>query len=139
MVIEARKQGVSDGQIDEAAENEHAKGALIDVIVASRTEAGTRVLQLQNLGISALRKRASADGVDEVCVDQALDSDSPKAALISLLTAGGETRIGHQPVVPNILDSSSRSRPHFGSSSGRDSTNSVSRIAAAEEGSGSST
>ena len=41
--------------------------------------------QLQNLRLKQLRRRAGAEGLDEDSIDDALDSDNPKASLIDLV------------------------------------------------------
>ena len=48
--------------------------------------------ELESLRLKALEKRAVAEGVDADAVEDALDEDSPKAALIDLIVAAVQQR-----------------------------------------------
>ena len=109
-----RKRAISDGvdedAMEEAADGDSEKKALIELIVGQQptaaepecegsfdanaaTEAALH-WQVQGLGmkVSALRKRATADGVDEVAMEEAADGGNEKQALIDLIAARDSTR-----------------------------------------------
>eukprot|EP01043_Picozoa_sp_COSAG02_P098984 COSAG02_NODE_35108_length_473_cov_4.262032_1_plen_65_part_10 len=48
--------------------------------------------ELEALRVKALEQRALADGVDADAIEDALDEDNPKAALIELIVAAAQQR-----------------------------------------------
>ena len=106
----AEKKGVDAAKLDDALEADNAKEGLIKLIVevecsldkveevnaaaaASATAAAdvaakqnaALTAELQGLRISALQKRATADGVDSSRLDAALDADNAKEEVIKLI------------------------------------------------------
>ena len=106
----AEKKGVDATKLDDALEADNAKEGLIKLIVevecsldkveevnaaaaASATAAAdvaakqnaALTAELQGLRISALQKRATADGVDSSRLDAALDADNAKEEVIKLI------------------------------------------------------
>ena len=87
--------GIDEGQVDDAMDSDEPKAQLIELLVkrhVSMPGAGNaRVAELrrelQELTVSKLVKRATADGVLEKQVEAAVDSDDPKSALVELVLA----------------------------------------------------
>eukprot|EP01049_Picozoa_sp_SAG25_P018653 SAG25_NODE_5470_length_654_cov_1.371171_1_plen_183_part_10 len=56
-----------------------------DAVVASSAEPPQPSSELHNMKVTALHKRALAEGVDPAVAEEALDNDDPKAALIDVI------------------------------------------------------
>eukprot|EP01052_Picozoa_sp_SAG31_P043431 SAG31_NODE_7230_length_1748_cov_21.537902_1_plen_380_part_10 len=111
----ARELGLDEERVDEAEDSDDPRAVLIDLLVSaalSREPAASEpapddvarsVLrsQLQELKISALRKRARELGCDEQKVDAAGDSDDPHTALIDLLVSASSTAEEQGPIERN--------------------------------------
>ena len=105
----ARAEGVSTNTLAEADDEDDPKTAVIEMLVTAakerwavetkaataeaktarakaETEASLRA-ELAQLKLSALKKRARAEGLDEDSVDDIDDAADPKAAIIDLLVA----------------------------------------------------
>ena len=68
--------------------------------------AGTRVdlhAELSGLRLKALQARAAAEGIDEGAIDDALEADRPKQALVELVVQHTSRRIGSQGPPERIL------------------------------------
>ena len=117
LAAQARAEGVDDIKVDEALDSNNPKAALISLILSVRRAARSAdaarsqalETQLKELGVSSLRKRAAACGVDSDSIDQALDSSSPKHTLIQLILSAPSAPT---PGTSNVLPA--RSKPHFG-------------------------
>ena len=73
------------GQLDEAMDSDTPKAALIELLLQHLLDQKVLRSELQELRITEVRKRAVAEGVGSEMLDEALDSDDPKDALIELL------------------------------------------------------
>ena len=105
----ARAEGVDGDAVDALDDEDDPKAAAIEISVAAakerwaveakvatteaeadrakaETEASLRA-ELAQLKLSALKKRARAEGLDEDSVDDIDDAADPKAAIIDLLVA----------------------------------------------------
>jgi predicted DNA binding CopG/RHH family protein len=105
----ARAEGVNGDAVDALDDEDDPKAAAIEISVAAakerwaveakvatteaeadrakaETEASLRA-ELAQLKLSALKKRARAEGLDEDSVDDIDDAADPKAAIIDLLVA----------------------------------------------------
>ena len=79
--------------IEAAMESDNAKAALVELLlrqhayVATAEDAAQQVLrdQLNALGLLALQKRAASAGIAEEDVEDAMDGDDPKSALVELI------------------------------------------------------
>jgi hypothetical protein len=95
----ATADGVLEKQVEAAVDSDDPKSALVELVMAlpepdaepdavgvvvKSTDHALRV-ELGGLKPTALRKRALSEGIDEGQVDDAMDSDEPKAQLIELL------------------------------------------------------
>ena len=95
----AAAQTVDEDAIDEAADGDDEKAALIELILqtdlTSSDPSGLTELraELSAMKMSQLRKRSAADGVDEEAIDEAADGEDEKGKLIELLL------LAHQPPV----------------------------------------
>eukprot|EP01043_Picozoa_sp_COSAG02_P030494 COSAG02_NODE_1948_length_10297_cov_13.589429_2_plen_224_part_00 len=81
----AASVGVSANQIEDARDSDDPKGELIKLIVGQRAPAGPTRAELQVLDVKGLRTKATAAGVPDDAIEDARDSDDPKAALINLI------------------------------------------------------
>eukprot|EP01046_Picozoa_sp_COSAG06_P040896 COSAG06_NODE_5002_length_3796_cov_33.444414_1_plen_655_part_10 len=90
----ARELGVDVDAMDDAADTDDPKAALIALIVAASPGAEPAVHtdpmdalkeELAGLKISALNRKARELGVDVDAMDDAADTDDPRAALIALI------------------------------------------------------
>eukprot|EP01048_Picozoa_sp_COSAG05_P015061 COSAG05_NODE_1770_length_4114_cov_1.871113_2_plen_673_part_00 len=90
----AQADGVSVDALEEAEDSDNPKSAVIKLLLGvqppdqntTKTAAEASLRQeLSALKIAALHKRARAVGIDQDQLDDVLDTDSPKDALISLL------------------------------------------------------
>ena len=61
--------------------------------------------QLQSLRLKQLRHRAGAEGLDDDAIEDALDGDNPKAALIDLLVEREAARGPTERVLSTLEDS----------------------------------
>ena len=86
----ARAEGVGDDLVEEALDSAEPKSALIDLIVrfaeeqALGDDADLRI-ELEGMRLAALQARAAAEHIGEDAVDDALEADNPKAALVALI------------------------------------------------------
>lgn len=85
----AKAAGISDDQLDEADDSGDAKNAIIALIVginsAELDAQAALIAGLEEMRVSQLKKRASADGVSMAAIEAADDEDDPKAAVIQLI------------------------------------------------------
>ena len=107
----ARDAGVDGELLDDATDADDPKAAVIALLMTlckpPAADDGAAALQTELEGLSPkeLRGRAKAANVDADDLDDAIDSDDPKAALIALLLA-------HVSSSSTTADD----RPHFGTS-----------------------
>ena len=88
----AKAAGADEPAVEEALDAGDPRAALIDLILRHSSapgDAATAELraQLATLKQGALAKRAREAGVDEADVEEALDADDPKEALVALILA----------------------------------------------------
>ena len=84
----AVKEGIATGAIDDAMESDKPKDALITHLKALLPAAGRfESLDLPSMKMSELTELCEAEGVDDSTVDEAMDEDDPKQAVINLLMA----------------------------------------------------
>ena len=89
----ARAAGVPEDTLDDAVDSDDPKASLISVLIERHTAASTEGSwedreyrsELEGLRYKELRARAKEANADQDEVDDAIDSDDPKAALIDLL------------------------------------------------------
>ena len=88
---QAAAAGVSPGALDDAIDCDQPKAALIKLLqgLASPAASAGAALrtELSRLKLSALSKRAATAGSPAAAVDEATDSDDPRAALMQLIVA----------------------------------------------------
>ena len=103
--------GVDEDAMEEAADGDDEKSALVQLILSCQTSGGedARLTELRSelsaLKLSALRKRAVAQGMDEDEMEAAADGEDEKGMLIAALLA--------QPAPATAA--AADNRPHFGS------------------------
>eukprot|EP01046_Picozoa_sp_COSAG06_P036378 COSAG06_NODE_4005_length_4669_cov_393.186652_4_plen_219_part_01 len=119
--------GVTEEQVDEAEDADDHRSALVDLVLArelppqreqasgdkeavaigSAPEHGPHSMrvQLQSLRLKQLRHRAGAEGLDDDAIEDALDGDNPKAALIDLLVEREAARGRTERVLSTLEDS----------------------------------
>ena len=83
-LIEQNQASTDSGQAEAEAEAALAAAAAAVAAASEAAEAALRA-ELSGLKLTELRKRALADGADSSEVDEALDSDDPKAGLAALV------------------------------------------------------
>ena len=102
----AKGAGVSEDELENALDSDDPKVTLIDLLVecltAGSTEDQELRSELEGLRLRELRARAKRVNIDQDEVDDATDSDDPKAAIIELL-------VRHGPGSESAYD-----RRHFG-------------------------
>ena len=84
----AAAEGIDDGRIEAARDQENAKAGLVALIMEHHTHLD--VGQLRSMKKSALLERAKADGVDGTAIDDARDVDEDNGnneAVIALIIA----------------------------------------------------
>eukprot|EP01052_Picozoa_sp_SAG31_P029721 SAG31_NODE_2978_length_4831_cov_236.467033_2_plen_844_part_00 len=86
---QAKDEGVSDDEVENALDSDDPKSSLIDLLVerhaAELTEDDKLRSELEGMRIRELRARAIEVGVDQDDVDDAIDNSNPKTALVALL------------------------------------------------------
>ena len=89
----AAAEGLDEDAVEDALEAEIPKAALMELLIKHAASKGPtdRVLalrqELEGLRLTALQQRAEQEGVDAAAVEDAMDTDAPKSALITLLAA----------------------------------------------------
>ena len=89
----ATAEGCDASDVDDAMDSDDPKAALIELLVKCSSGGGAGEsdeqlrAELQGMRVMALHKRALSDGADETAVDGAMDSDDPKAELVTLILA----------------------------------------------------
>ena len=84
----ARAEGASAEQLDDAADADDPKAAVIELLLALSHDASDGAelrAELEALRLKELRQRARAEGFATEALDHAADSDDPKAAMVELL------------------------------------------------------
>ena len=92
----AAAEGVGEEQLAAAVDSDDPKAELIALLLDSHAAAAgaadVRVAalrrELEGLKMTALQRRASAEGHSEEALEGAVDCENPRAALIELLAAG---------------------------------------------------
>jgi hypothetical protein len=110
----ATSDGVSEADLEGALESADPKAALIELLLkqhasaASADDAAQQALrsELDGLKLMALQKRAAGAGVSDDDVEDAMETDDPKQAVIDLLL---------QQQHRSKTDAPASDRPHFGS------------------------
>ena len=87
---QAKAEGAEPEQLEDAADADDPKAAVIELLLALRapsSAAGDGALRadLEGLRLKELRQRARAEGVAADEMEEAADSDEPKAAMVELL------------------------------------------------------
>ena len=86
--LERSAEGASAEQLDDAADADDPKAAVIELLLALSHDASDGAelrAELEALRLKALRQRARAEGFGTEALDHAADSDDPKAAMVELL------------------------------------------------------
>jgi hypothetical protein len=110
---ELKKRALADGagqdEIDEADDAADPRSALVELIVAAAdtalrndvgkdAEADTAAELRSELGglnkLSQLKKRAVAEGVSQDEIEEAIDADEPRVALVELIVAAAAVSVG---------------------------------------------
>ena len=92
----AAEATIADALVDDAMESDAPKSALISLLTKhatakrGRDESARLRSELAGLKLVELRQRALAEGVGGAEVEDALESDRPKAAVIELLVGNGD-------------------------------------------------
>ena len=86
---QAKAEGAEPEQLEDAADADDPKAAVIELLLALRassaaSDGGLRA-ELEGLRLKELRQRARAEGVAADEMEEAADSDEPKAAMVELL------------------------------------------------------
>ena len=106
----AEGAGVSEDQLEGAIDSNEPKATLINLLVeilttSSKNDQDLRS-ELEGLRLKELRTRAKRANIEQDDVDDAVDSDDPKAAMVELL-------LWHTPDAAGASTLSS-DKPHFG-------------------------
>ena len=88
----ARDSGVDSTLLEDAADSDDPKSAVIELLIADQlSSAGPSEVdlraELELLRLKELRGRAKAAGISTDALEDAADSDDPKSAVIELLTS----------------------------------------------------
>eukprot|EP01048_Picozoa_sp_COSAG05_P026351 COSAG05_NODE_7146_length_850_cov_1.210386_2_plen_219_part_01 len=121
----ASAEGIDEAQLEDAMDGNDPKGALIGLVLERHRPDGTGEdeaamhrsvrTELQTMRVAALHKRAVSDNVEPASIEDAMDSDNVKAALVELIVAQvGGGAAGGSEGKPSL------SKPHFGNSRGTD-------------------
>ena len=92
----AMEATIADALVDDAMESDAPKSALLSLLMkhatakSGRDESARLRSELAGLKLLELRQRALAEGVGGAEVEDALESDRPKAAVIELLVGNGD-------------------------------------------------
>eukprot|EP01052_Picozoa_sp_SAG31_P018719 SAG31_NODE_1338_length_8731_cov_14.189643_1_plen_1748_part_10 len=108
----AREAGIDADELEDAIDADDPKAAVIELLMshvetsAPEVDNDTALRQeLEGLRLKELRKRAIENGLDADELEEAIDADDPKAAVIQLLLAHEQVAQSRPP----------RDRSHFGS------------------------
>jgi hypothetical protein len=105
----ARDAGVDADSLEDTTDSDDPKAAVIELLMvrykplAADDRKAAHRAELEGLRLKELRKRAKAAGIDADDLEDTIESDDPKAAVIQLLLVHGESS-------PEQADN----RPHFG-------------------------
>eukprot|EP01045_Picozoa_sp_COSAG04_P003103 COSAG04_NODE_122_length_24803_cov_180.609415_5_plen_2220_part_00 len=97
----AKTEGVDDELVEEALDSADPKSALIDLILrfsddeplGNEEHDPELRSELEAMRLKALQARAAAEGIGEDAVDDALEGDNPKAALVALILEHAAKRV----------------------------------------------
>eukprot|EP01045_Picozoa_sp_COSAG04_P025623 COSAG04_NODE_3397_length_2856_cov_1.203845_2_plen_336_part_00 len=100
LLARARSEGVDDATLDAAMDGQSPKADIVRLLLerhaASDRSQGEELQalreELEGLRVMALHKRAASAGVDAATIEDAMDGEAPKAALVELLLAAQEWR-----------------------------------------------
>ena len=92
----AKAEGVDTEQMEDALDSDQPKKAVIELLVGIASVAESMRLQLSGLRLKELRARAKQAGHSTELLEEAADSEEPKAAVIELLLSPAP-RAGKQP------------------------------------------
>ena len=86
----ARAEGVAAEQLEEAADADDPKAACVELLLALHADASDDGIaelraELEGMRLKELRRRARAQGVGADELEEAAESDEPKAAMVELL------------------------------------------------------
>ena len=106
----AEGAGVSEDELEDVIDSDEPKATLINLLVeilttSSKNDQDLRS-ELEGLRLKELRTRAKRANIEQDDVDDAVDSDDPKAAMVELL-------LWHTPDAAGASTLSS-DKPHFG-------------------------
>eukprot|EP01048_Picozoa_sp_COSAG05_P005354 COSAG05_NODE_315_length_11604_cov_8.336375_4_plen_489_part_00 len=111
-VIALQKRAVEDGvdsdTIEDAMDSDNPKVQLTKLIVEAQQQiTGQRGAQLQQLReelqgqrVMELQKRSVAAGIDNIILEDAMDSDNPRGSLIELLVSAAATSLASDSGTP---------------------------------------
>jgi hypothetical protein len=131
----ASAEGIDEAQLEDAMDGNDPKGALIGLVLGRHRPDGTGEdeaamrqsvrAELQTMRVAALLQRAVSDNVEPASIEDAMDSDNVKVALVELIVAQvGRGAAGGSEGKPSSGKPSSgkpsSSKPHFGNSRGTD-------------------
>jgi hypothetical protein len=93
MALHARAtaEGVGAGDLDDAMDSPHPKSSLVELLLAkhaakAQADLAARRRDLEALRVMQLYRRATeCPGIEAVAVDEAMESDQPKATLVAML------------------------------------------------------
>ena len=88
----ARSENIDAGLLEEAMDEDDPKAAVIRLLVNVRSAAEKARLELSDLRLKELRARAKQAGFSPELLEEAADSDEPKAAVIELLLSPAPRR-----------------------------------------------
>jgi hypothetical protein len=95
----AKAEDVDAGLLDAAMDNDEPKEAVIQLLLDVKTAAERARKELESLRLKELRSRAKAAGHSAELLEEAMDDDEPKAAVIELLLSPAP-RVVAQPREP---------------------------------------
>ena len=108
----ATADGLDDEAMEEAADGDDEKTALIELILQNAPAQPARVLvgletgplreELQAMRTKALQKRATAAGIDDDSIEDALDAGNTKAALIAFIVDHAASRGPAERIVTTL-------------------------------------
>ena len=96
----AEQEGVDSEALDDALDSENPTQATVKLILAKggqgadATRGGAQALQVElgGMRLAALHKRALAEGIAADALENAMDADDPKAAMIAAIVGAASRR-----------------------------------------------
>lgn len=85
MRARAKAEEIDPELLEDAADSDDPKGAVIQLLLSSKSTYDRTRKELEGMRMKDLRTRAKAAGYSAEMLEAAADSDEPKAAVIELL------------------------------------------------------